>query len=64
MIKAAISFLMTCLLLTAPASAQEPPVGPPSATVKIEQLQVAFIGSGAAGGGTLKFGGRSYAHRW
>jgi hypothetical protein len=59
-IKSIISLLMTCFLLAAPASAQTRPVGPPSATVRIEQLQVAFIGSGAVGGGTLRFGGRSY----
>jgi hypothetical protein len=31
-----------------------------SGTVRIEQVQVAFIGSGNLGGGTLKFGGKSY----
>ncbi|WP_421997237.1 hypothetical protein [Reyranella sp.] len=31
-----------------------------SGTVDIEQVQVAFIGSGAAGGGALHFRGRSY----
>jgi hypothetical protein len=29
-------------------------------TVRIEQVQVAFIGSGNLGGGTLQFGGKSY----
>ncbi|HEY7688265.1 MAG TPA: hypothetical protein VH835_06210 [Dongiaceae bacterium] len=29
-------------------------------TVRIEQVQVAFIGSGNLGGGTLKFKGKSY----
>jgi hypothetical protein len=42
------------------ACAQEQPKGAPSGTVMIQQIQVAFIGSGALGGGTLKFGGRSY----
>jgi hypothetical protein len=28
--------------------------------VRIEQVQVAFIGSGNLGGGTLQFGGKSY----
>lgn len=32
----------------------------PSGTVKIEQVQVAFIGSGNLGGGTLQFGDRHY----
>jgi len=31
-----------------------------SGTVEIEQVQVAFIGSGNVGGGTLHFAGRSY----
>jgi len=32
----------------------------PSGSVNIHQVQVAFIGSGAVGGGTLYFHGRSY----
>jgi hypothetical protein len=32
-----------------------------SGTVKIEQYQVAFIGSGNLGGGTLQFGGQTYS---
>jgi hypothetical protein len=32
----------------------------PSGTVTIHQVQVAFIGSGTSGGGTLRFGGRNY----
>jgi hypothetical protein len=31
-----------------------------SGTVRIEQVQIAFIGSGNLGGGTLTFGGKSY----
>jgi hypothetical protein len=31
-----------------------------SGTVRIEQVQIAFIGSGNLGGGTLKFGGQSH----
>ncbi|HET6618642.1 MAG TPA: hypothetical protein VFG64_01800 [Dongiaceae bacterium] len=31
-----------------------------SATVKIEQVQIAFIGSGNLGGGTLFYGGKQY----
>ncbi len=49
-----------CFLLAAPASAQERPQGPPSGSVTIQQFQVAFIGSGALGGGTLTYGGQSY----
>jgi hypothetical protein len=32
-----------------------------SGTVRIEQVQVAFIGSGNLGGGTLKFAGKTYS---
>jgi hypothetical protein len=32
----------------------------PSGTVRIEQVQIAFIGSGNLGGGTLTFGGKNY----
>jgi hypothetical protein len=32
----------------------------PSGTVRIEQVQVAFIGSGNIGGGTLRFNDRDY----
>ena len=45
------------LLTLAPASADELVK---SGTVKIEQVQLAFIGSGNMGGGTLEFGGKSY----
>jgi hypothetical protein len=31
-----------------------------SGTVRVEQVQIAFIGSGNLGGGTLQFGGKSY----
>ena len=41
-------------------SAQERPTGPPTASVSIEQVQVAFIASGALGGGALAYQGRSY----
>jgi hypothetical protein len=47
-------------LIAAPAAAQERPTGKPSATIRIQELQVAFIGSGAIGGGTLEFEGRAY----
>ena len=59
-IAAALSLLMAAFLSSAPAAAQPRQLGPATGTVRIEQLQVAFIGSGAIGGGTLSFGGRSY----
>jgi hypothetical protein len=31
-----------------------------SGTIRIEQVQIAFIGSGNLGGGTIQFGGKSY----
>ncbi|SFD11513.1 hypothetical protein SAMN05428997_11811 [Bosea sp. CRIB-10] len=49
------TFLLSFLLISAHAEAQPRPAGPPSATIRIKQLQVAFIGSGAIGGGTLRF---------
>jgi hypothetical protein len=52
--------LAAALLLSAPASAQQRDLGAPTGSVRIEQIQVAFIGSGQAGGGTLRFRGRSY----
>ena len=39
---------------------KEPPKEKPSGHVTIEQIQVAFIGSGAVGGGTLTFEGKEY----
>jgi hypothetical protein len=55
--------MMVVLLATfvwTPASAQQPQLGPPTGKVSIRQVQVAFIGSGAAGGGTLTYRGKSY----
>jgi hypothetical protein len=59
-IRRIITILAPFFLAALPALAQERPEGPPSATVTIEQVQVAFIGSGAVGGGTLSYGGKSY----
>jgi len=42
-------------MLAGPAAA-----GEPSGTVRISQVQVAFVMSGALGGGTLTYGGRTY----
>lgn len=57
---AAIASLATVLTLAAPASSQQRNLGPPTGSVRIQQVQVAFIGSGALGGGTLTFGKRNY----
>ena len=46
------------LLLGQLSQAEEPQK--PSGTVYIEQVQIAFIGSGNLGGGTLTFEGRKY----
>jgi len=48
------------VLAAAPATAQTQQLGPQTGSVRIEQIQVAFIGSGEIGGGTLNFRGRSY----
>jgi hypothetical protein len=55
-----IPFLAASLLLSTSVSAQVRPSGAPSATIRIQQVQVAFIGSGAIGGGTVRFAGRNY----
>ena len=47
-------------LFAAPAIAQQRPEGPPVATIAIQQLHVAFIGSAALGGGTLTYHDHSY----
>ncbi len=56
----ATMFIAACVFAATPALAQERPQGRPSGTVRIQQIQVAFIGSGTAGGGTLNYGGKSY----
>jgi hypothetical protein len=48
------------MLLTQPAWSQASTLGPSTGTVSIRQVQVAFIGSGAIGGGTLTYRGRKY----
>lgn len=48
----------TCFMTQAQADDQ--PAGTPSATVEIQQIQIAFIGSGALGGGKLHYKGKSY----
>lgn len=56
----AAALLAAYQLAGASVSAQERPTGPPTASVSIEQVQVAFIASGALGGGALAYQGRSY----
>lgn len=48
------------LMLAPPAMAQSRSLGPSTGSVRIEQVQAGFIASGEAGGGTLRFRGRSY----
>jgi hypothetical protein len=50
-------------LLSAGAFAQSGPPAHPSGSVSIHQVQIAFIGSGTTGGGTLYFRGRRYPFR-
>jgi hypothetical protein len=44
-----------------PARADDRPNTPPSGRIQIKEVQVAFIGSGTLGGGTLTFQGRNHA---
>lgn len=55
-----VAALFTLLVLAVPAAAQRSNLGPPTGSVSIRQLQVAFIASGEVGGGTLTFRGRTY----
>jgi hypothetical protein len=57
---AALGAMVLCGLLSVGAFAQSEKPPRPSGTVNIHQTQVAFIGSGAVGGGTLHYGGRNY----
>ena len=56
----ALALAVLCGTLPPHAFAQSAPPPRPSGSVSIHQVQVAFIGSGAVGGGTLYFRGRSY----
>lgn len=57
----AMMVTLVAILAWAPiASAQQRELGPATGKVSIRQLQVAFIGSGAIGGGTLTYRGKSY----
>jgi hypothetical protein len=60
----AFRFAHLCLaaaLLLLPMAVDAQDKGQPSGTVYIEQVQIAFIGSGNLGGGTLEFEGKKYA---
>jgi hypothetical protein len=59
----AVAAALAMLLLSAEAFAQSAPPAHPSGSVNIHQVQVAFIGSGAMGGGTLYFRGRAYSFK-
>jgi hypothetical protein len=54
------ALLLLCAICAIPASAQNAAPSRPSGSLTIRQTQVAFIGSGAIGGGTLSYRGRAY----
>jgi hypothetical protein len=56
---AALGPAVVCGVLSTGALAQSAPPPKPAGSVNIHQVQVASIGSGAVGGGTLYFHGRS-----
>jgi len=55
--RALIGGLLIALAIAGPSAADDLKK---SGTVRVEQVQIAFIGSGNLGGGTLQFGGKSY----
>jgi hypothetical protein len=57
---AALGLRVLRSLLSVSALAQSGPPPKPSGSLDIHQVQVAFIGSGVVGGGTLYFHGRRY----
>lgn len=60
MIRIVTTVFLSCLLWSGAALAQARNLGAATGSVTIRQLQVAFIGSGAIGGGELTFGKRKY----
>ena len=58
-----VGLLVLYSTLSAVAHAQSVPPPKSSGSVNIHQVQVAFIGSGAVGGGTLHYRGRSYSFK-
>ncbi|MCO5090403.1 hypothetical protein [Bosea sp. (in: a-proteobacteria)] len=59
-IKQTTTTIAAVLMLATPAMAQSRSLGPATGTVRLEQVQAGFIASGEAGGGTLRFRGKSY----
>ena len=59
----AVGVLILSSTLSAGALAQSAPPPKPSGSVNIHQVQVAFIGSGTSGGGTLRFRGKNYSFK-
>jgi hypothetical protein len=59
LVKVAALALLSAICAS-PAHAQNAPPARPSGSITISQVQVAFIGSGAVGGGTLNYRGRAY----
>jgi hypothetical protein len=59
-IQQAILIMIIAVGAASQASAQTPPSPQPSGRVSVEQVQMAFIGSAAIGGGKLYFRGRTY----
>jgi hypothetical protein len=56
----ALGLTLFWAVLPIPGFAQSRPPASPSGSVQIHQVQIAFIGSGTAGGGTLYYRGRAY----
>lgn len=52
--------LAAVLMLAGPVHAQQRKLGPSTGTVRLEQVQAGFIAGGEAGGGTLRYRGRTY----
>lgn len=57
---AMIASCVTSCLAFASASAQDAPPKQPSGSVQFKSVQAGFIGSASAGGGVLRFNGKSY----
>lgn len=60
MLKLRFATLVIAALISGPVLSQPKTLGPSSGSVRIQQLQVAFIGSGQIGGGMLTYKGRNY----
>jgi hypothetical protein len=52
--------LAAVVMMSGPVLAQSRSLGPPTGTVRIEQVQAGLIASGEVGGGRLTFRGKSY----